>query len=151
MMRRRRLSWPLRPAGGGGGLGPLRGLAGAIGGRCDGQARVKIRDRYPWPAVGSGAPAKELERAGWRCERCGKAGRLEVHHVRPLHKGGAAVRPGQPESPLPALPYRNAQAAPERGRAGLGGPGPGFFYWIAVCNIFGYSGRFYKRERDGIL
>ena len=25
-----------------------------------------------------------LERAGWRCETCGKAGRLEVHHVDPM-------------------------------------------------------------------
>ena len=36
---------------------------------------------------------RELERTGWRCERCGKAGRLEVHHVRPLAKGGAAYDP----------------------------------------------------------
>ncbi len=32
---------------------------------------------------------RELERAGWRCEKCGKAGALEVHHVRELHRGGA--------------------------------------------------------------
>ena len=37
---------------------------------------------------------RKLERTGWRCERCGLAGRLEVHHVRPLHKGGAPYDPG---------------------------------------------------------
>ena len=30
-----------------------------------------------------------LERDGWRCRECGKAGRLEVHHLEPLHKGGS--------------------------------------------------------------
>ena len=31
----------------------------------------------------------ELERAGRRCERCGRAGRLAVHHVDvPLSEGG---------------------------------------------------------------
>ena len=30
-----------------------------------------------------------LDRAGWRCEQCERAGRLEVHHKRPLHKGGS--------------------------------------------------------------
>ena len=29
-----------------------------------------------------------LESSGFRCDRCGKAGRLEVHHRRPLHRGG---------------------------------------------------------------
>ena len=29
-----------------------------------------------------------LEAAGWRCERCGIAGALEVHHVEPLAAGG---------------------------------------------------------------
>ena len=32
-----------------------------------------------------------LDRDGWRCSACGKAGRLEVHHVQPLHKGGAPL------------------------------------------------------------
>ena len=27
-----------------------------------------------------------LNRAGWRCERCGAPGRLEVHHVEPLQR-----------------------------------------------------------------
>lgn len=31
-----------------------------------------------------------LDARGWRCERCGLAGKLEIHHKRPLEKGGAA-------------------------------------------------------------
>ena len=30
-----------------------------------------------------------FERDGWRCVDCGRPGRLEAHHVTPLHKGGA--------------------------------------------------------------
>lgn len=30
-----------------------------------------------------------LEAARWRCEDCGKAGVLEVHHVTPLADGGS--------------------------------------------------------------
>ena len=29
-----------------------------------------------------------LERDGYRCKGCGKAGRLEVDHIRSLHRGG---------------------------------------------------------------
>ena len=29
-----------------------------------------------------------FERDGWRCVRCGKAGRLEADHIVPLAKGG---------------------------------------------------------------
>ena len=29
-----------------------------------------------------------LERDGWRCRDCGRAGRLEVDHVQPLDQGG---------------------------------------------------------------
>ena len=44
--------------------------------------------------ISAGAWAKlrreALERDGWRCQGqdCGKAGRLEVHHVVPLEHGG---------------------------------------------------------------
>ena len=30
-----------------------------------------------------------LDERGWRCARCGKAGRLDLHHKKPLHEGGA--------------------------------------------------------------
>ena len=30
-----------------------------------------------------------FERDGWRCTGCGRAGRLEAHHIKPLHKNGA--------------------------------------------------------------
>jgi len=29
-----------------------------------------------------------LVRGGWRCEQCGGTGRLEVHHIQPIHQGG---------------------------------------------------------------
>ena len=31
-----------------------------------------------------------LDRDGWRCRQCGRAGRLEVDHIVPLEDGGAA-------------------------------------------------------------
>ena len=34
-----------------------------------------------------------LYRDGYRCTKCGRAGRLEVHHVKPLEHGGAAFDP----------------------------------------------------------
>ena len=30
-----------------------------------------------------------LDRDGWRCRKCGRAGRLEVHHRQPLKDGGS--------------------------------------------------------------
>ena len=38
--------------------------------------------------VGAGRAAGVLERDGWRCVECGRAGRLEVDHVVPLEAGG---------------------------------------------------------------
>ena len=29
-----------------------------------------------------------LERDGWRCAKCGRAGRLQVDHIQPLSEGG---------------------------------------------------------------
>ena len=29
-----------------------------------------------------------LDRDGWRCRKCGRAGRLEVDHIVPIHRGG---------------------------------------------------------------
>ena len=31
---------------------------------------------------------KVLDRDGWRCQTCGRAGLLECHHVKPLLEGG---------------------------------------------------------------
>ena len=31
-----------------------------------------------------------LDRDGWRCSNCGRAGRLQVHHVQHLEHDGAA-------------------------------------------------------------
>lgn len=44
-----------------------------------------VSDLRRWAAV----RAEALRRDGWRCTRCGKAGRLEVHHIRPVVRGGA--------------------------------------------------------------
>ena len=30
-----------------------------------------------------------LDKAGWRCALCEQAGRLELHHIRPIYKGGS--------------------------------------------------------------
>ena len=39
-----------------------------------------------------------LARDGWRCAKCGKPGKLEVHHRRPLRDGGAAYDPDNCEA-----------------------------------------------------
>ena len=41
-------------------------------------------NRRRWARVRRAA----FERDGWRCVVCGRPGRLEAHHVTPLHKGG---------------------------------------------------------------
>lgn len=41
-------------------------------------------DRRRWAQTRRAA----LERAGWRCEACGRAGRLEADHIEPLDAGG---------------------------------------------------------------
>ena len=38
-----------------------------------------------------------LERDGWRCVRCGKASRLEAHHIVPVEAGGDAADPDNGE------------------------------------------------------
>ena len=42
-------------------------------------------NRRRWAGVRMAA----LDRDRWRCQECGKAGLLEVHHVTPLEHGGA--------------------------------------------------------------
>ncbi len=44
---------------------------------------------------------KAIDRAGRRCERCGAAGKLQVHHKTPLCLGGAALNLGNLEALCP--------------------------------------------------
>ena len=52
----------------------------------------------------------ELERAGWRCESCGAVA-SEVHHKRPMHKGGAAWAAVQSGGLVSGLPYQGTPEA----------------------------------------
>ena len=62
---------------------------------------VPIRRRKPLRRIGARAKreasalaafrAAVLKRAAGRCERCGKAGKLHVHHIRPRSRGGKHV------------------------------------------------------------
>ena len=55
-----------------------------------------------------------FDRDGWRCQSCGKAGRLECDHILPVHKGGEFWEP----SNLQALcrPCHFAKTARENSR-----------------------------------
>ena len=63
-----------------------------------------------------------LDRDGWRCQACGKAGRLEVDHKRSLHLGGS-----NDPSNLQAL-CRGCHFGKTRAEAG-GDPLPGVEAW----------------------
>ena len=52
--------------------------------------------RPPGPRRRAGAGYDRMRRRildahGWRCARCGRAGRLELHHVTPIDKGGEDI------------------------------------------------------------
>ena len=49
---------------------------------------LKIDNRR-WTAL----RRRVFERDGYRCRSCGKAGRLEADHIKPLHKGGRPYDP----------------------------------------------------------
>ena len=49
-----------------------------------------------------------LDRDGWRCQTCGKPGRLEVDHILPLHLGGTNDL-DEPPGPLPRMPHFQKQ------------------------------------------
>lgn len=51
-----------------------------------------------------------IRRAGYRCERCGRPGRLEVHHRTPLERGGAPFDARNLET-LCAICHREQHAA----------------------------------------
>ena len=68
-------------------------------------------DRRRWDHVRRVA----LDRDGWRCQCCGQAGRLKVHHVVPLWRdpGQGPLRPGGHRGAVPSLPYpRHGTGAP---------------------------------------
>ena len=46
----------------------------------------KVRSAARWKRVRLAV----LDRDGWRCRHCGRAGRFEVDHIIPLEAGGAA-------------------------------------------------------------
>ena len=51
--------------------------------------RLAKLDRKKWEKV----RLKVLDRDNWRCQKCGKAGRLEVDHKVGLERGGAGLDP----------------------------------------------------------
>ena len=53
-----------------------------------------------------------LDRDGWRCTACGRAGRLEVHHIRPVQHGGSMFDPGNLRALCRACHFE--QHAPEK-------------------------------------
>ena len=55
--------------------------------------------------------------AGWKCVRCGRPGRLELHHVKPVESGGAVYEPSNVEvlcRTCHILHHRNDRADPAR-------------------------------------
>ena len=58
------------------------------------------------------ASLKRRDLDGWRCSECGRAGRLEVHHVKSMRDGGGNEL-SQPQDALPQLTiYRPFTASP---------------------------------------
>ena len=57
--------------------------------RRPGSRHHKALDGKRWALV----RLRIFARDGWRCRRCGRAGRLECDHVVPLHRGGAEYDP----------------------------------------------------------
>lgn len=46
--------------------------------------RVLGLNRRAWMRI----RRRVLHRDGWRCQKCGRAGKLEVHHRKPVERGG---------------------------------------------------------------
>ena len=60
-----------------------------------------------------------LEAAGWRCQSCGKAGRLEADHIQPLEVGGAPYDPANGQAlciPCHIAKTRRENENPDPGR-----------------------------------
>ena len=47
-----------------------------------------------------------LDRDGWRCQQCGRAGKVEVDHIEALEDGGDPWAPDNLQDPLPWLPHQ---------------------------------------------
>ena len=62
------------------------------------------------------ARKKALTRQGYRCSECGKAGRLEVHHIIDLRPRRRWARTRQSHGNVSLLPYRDPQEQPGRTR-----------------------------------
>ena len=43
------------------------------------------KDRRRWNRL----RRRMFDEVGWRCRECGKAGRLELDHIKPVHQGGS--------------------------------------------------------------
>ena len=65
-----------------------------------------------------------LDRDAWTCTACGKAGRLEVDHIKPLENGGAVYGLGN----LQAL-CRSCHISKTRGERTGRGPSPEVEEW----------------------
>ena len=72
----------------------------------------KSINRRRWAAVRRAT----LDRDGWRCQRCGRPGVLEVHHVRALEDGGAPYDPENLETICKCCHIALHERDPERAR-----------------------------------
>ena len=62
------------------------------------------------------ARAEAMTRAGWRCARCGRHGRLDCHHRTPLSEGGAPYDQRNIEVLCRACHYTESGQIPIKGR-----------------------------------
>ena len=68
-------------------------------------------DRRKWARV----RLQVLDRDGWRCVQCGKAGRLEVDHVTPMESGGAVYEKRNLQALCRPCHFRNQNLRPVKG------------------------------------
>ena len=68
-------------------------------------------DRRKWALV----RLQVLDRDGWRCVQCGKAGRLEVDHVTPMESGGAVYEKRNLQALCRPCHFRNQNLRPVKG------------------------------------
>ena len=68
-------------------------------------------DRRKWALV----RLQVLDRDGWRCVQCGKAGRLEVDHVTPMESDGAVYEKRNLQALCRPCHFRNQNLRPVKG------------------------------------